>query len=122
MEELPVQKNIDAYGALIEIDNEERKLRKNTGYFKSYSWSILIPPIGVFFFIKYFFLGDGSDSDKKAGIISLILTIISLLFSFWIFSTLFNTGIGGTSNTKNLEFVNEMITPENQQKMLELYK
>lgn len=122
MDELPVKKNIDVYGALIEIDNEERKLKKNTGYFKSYSWSILIPPIGVFFFIRYFFLGDGNESDKKAGIVSLILTIISLLFSFWIFSALFNIEISGANNTKKLEFINEMITPENQKKMLELYK
>jgi hypothetical protein len=122
MDELPVQKNIDAYGALIEIDNEERKLKKNTGYFKSYTWSILIPPIGIFFFIKYFFLGDGSMSDKKAGIIALALTIASLLFSIWIFGALFSAGTGDLNNSKNLEFLKEMSTPENQQRMRELYK
>ena len=109
-----------AYAALIEIDNKERNFQNTAKYFKAYSISILIPPLGIYYFIKYFFFGSGSEAEIKAAFTSLVLTIISLLLSIWLSVAMFKSvplppGV-------NTDMMNEYITPANQQKMRDLFQ
>lgn len=77
------QKNLEAFQALLEIDQKEKDIKKREGYMKAYVLSILLPPIGLYYFFKYLFFANGTKEDIRAGIISLILTVILGLLSFW---------------------------------------
>ncbi len=54
-----------------------------------YAISILLPPIGLWWAIKYF--KQHEDSSKKIGIAIVVLTVASLAVNIWIADTLFNT-------------------------------
>ncbi len=49
-----------------------------------YSKSVLIPPFGVIWAVKY--LRQGDDKSKIVGIIAILLTIISLILSIIFFN------------------------------------
>lgn len=89
--------------AMAQLDAKEKEIKESQGYAKAYLLSILIPPLGIYYLIKY---------RNKAGIISLILTLLSLWFSIW----LMNSFLKQTSSLIPLE------TLDNQQELLQLLK
>ncbi len=114
----PKVKDPYAYKALLEIQQQDALLKAKQGYLKAYIFSFFIPPLGVYYFIKYFFVADTTGENRKAGLISLVLTIISLIISFWLFNLFFASSAPKSSN--NEEFINELITPANQKELQQL--
>ncbi|OGK62618.1 hypothetical protein A2334_03400 [Candidatus Roizmanbacteria bacterium RIFOXYB2_FULL_38_10] len=114
-------KDIEAYQALLEIDTKERSFASRQGYIKAYVLSILLPPIGLYYFIKYIFFGDGSKDDMKAGLMAFLLTICALGISIGISTILFkqmNTPLPASSTN----ILKEMITPANQDALKKLFQ
>ncbi|PIS15829.1 hypothetical protein COT62_01615 [Candidatus Roizmanbacteria bacterium CG09_land_8_20_14_0_10_41_9] len=114
------KKNTEAYQALLEIDKGERTFKSKEGYAGAYALSLFLPPLGIYFFIKYVFFGNGSE-DIKAGYISLILTILSALISVWSIGMLFKQTTSTLPNQRS-DMIKELITPENQNKLKELFR
>ncbi|HVN67999.1 MAG TPA: hypothetical protein VMT55_06465, partial [Candidatus Sulfotelmatobacter sp.] len=83
------RKKVEMFRAMADMTVKENELKAEGSYFGAYFWSFALPPLGIFFFIKYVFFGDGSRSRIKAGIISLGLTILSLLLSYWLVAAFF---------------------------------
>lgn len=113
-------KNIEAYKALLQIEQQKDILEAKVTYWRAYILSASIPPIGLYYFIKYFFFGDGVSSSRKVAIVSLILTIISLLFNIWFIQLFFNQA--APDNNQNMNFMKELITPEDQKSLQQLIR
>lgn len=111
-------KDVEAYKALLQIDQQKEALKAKESYWRAYILSIIIPPIGVYYFIKYFFFRGGDPNDRRAAVISLILTVISLILNIWLLQMLFNQAV--TGNSQNSNFMKELITPENQKTLQQL--
>ncbi len=105
----PVKKNLDAYQALLQIQNQEENLSQRKSYIKAYTLSILLPPIGLYYFLKFFFLDSEEDEARKAGIISLSLTIISLILNLWLLS--FSLNQFKSINPQTQQLLQDLITP-----------
>lgn len=110
-------KNVEAYKAILDSEQQNQKLKAKESFWKAYLWSVLLPPIGVYYFIKYFFFGDGGYEIRKAAVLSLFLTIISLLANIWLIQLFLNQPIGGSGN---FDTINELIKPENQENLRQL--
>jgi len=117
----PNKQNLEAFQGLVELERKERNLKFQQSYFKAYVLSAILPPIGIYYLIKFCFFSNGTDEDIKAGVISLIITIVSLFFSIWFFAVLFKQTTSKIPE-KNLDIIKEMITPENQKKYKELFQ
>jgi len=111
--------NLEAFQALAELDTKERNLKAQGNYMKAYVLSALLPPIGLFYFIKYVFFSDGDSEAIKAGIVSLIITIISLLLSIWFVAVFFKQA-SSSIPSEDINSLKELITPENQKKFKDL--
>jgi hypothetical protein len=118
---VPAPKNPEAFQALLEVEEEERTAKKREGYLKAYLWSIFLPPLGIYYFIKYMFFVGESDQDKKTGIYCLILTIVSFLVSWWILEVFFGQ-LTSSFNSQSGQIFQELITPGNQKSLQQLYK
>jgi len=62
-----------------------KQLKADTRLLKKiivYSVSLFLPPFGLWYAVKY--LKQGDYESRKIGIISIILTIISILASVWL--------------------------------------
>ncbi len=114
-------KNKEVFQALLTLDEKEQTIRSRQSYLRAYVWSVLLPPIGIYYLIKYVFFANGTNDDLKAGLTSLILTIISLLLSIWLFSLLFKQATSSIPSQGN-DTLKELITPANLQKLKELYQ
>ena len=112
--------NLEAFQALVELDKKERSLKFQQNYFSAYVLSAILAPIGIYYFIKFCFFSDGTREDIKAGIISLAITIIFFLFAVWFISYLFK----GTINSLPVQndTFKELITPEKQKKLKDLFQ
>ena len=108
------------FAAIPELNNQEQKLKSKTSYLKAYVASIFFPPFGLFYFIKYFFFGEGSFDDRKAAIICLVLTVVSIAVSALTLQMFFNQAIN--LNDRDLNRLKELITPENQNSLRELLR
>lgn len=108
------KKNIEAFQALLEIDEKERSYKARQGYYRAYAMSILFPPLGIYYLIKYVFFANGTNDDFKAGIISLVLTIVSLLATAWIFGLFFKQATSSLNPSQSNDILKQFITPENQ--------
>lgn len=113
------QRDIGAFKALLEIDEKERNAKDQEGYLRAYVFSAILPPIGVYYLFKYIFFGSGRSDDVKAGIISFLVTLLSLLLSFWLFSSLFTTTI---PTQQGNDFLKDLITPAHQKELNELLR
>lgn len=102
-----------------EMLNQNLKAKKN--YIKAYTLSLLLPPVGIYYFIKFLFFADGKPEDMRGGILSLVITLASLLINIWLLSASFGmvSKIGGT-NVGGGEFLQELITPANQKDLKNL--
>lgn len=110
--------NKEAFQALLEVDKSEHNFKNKQGYYRAYVLSILLPPLGIYYFIRYVFFSDGTTEDFKAGILSVILTILSFLLGVWLVAALFKQTT--SSSPQNSEFLKELITPENQKRLKDL--
>ena len=108
--------------ALADLELKEKQIKLRKGYGKAYFWSVFLPPIGIFYFFKYLFFSGGEKESIKAGVISLILTIVSLLVSFWSMAVLINQMMPGGSSSESMQMLQNLTTPENQKALLQLYK
>jgi len=115
------KKNIDAYKALLEIDQSERNFKSRQGYSGAYALSLFVPPLGLYYFIKYVFLGNRSEEDVKAGCISLFLTVVSTLVSILLMGVLFKQTTSVLPD-QGSDVLKDMITPANQNKLRELFQ
>ncbi|MBI3366749.1 hypothetical protein HY041_03930 [Candidatus Roizmanbacteria bacterium] len=113
-------KNKEAIQALLTLDKKEQTIKSGQGYLKAYIWSILLPPIGIYYLIKYVFFANGTNDDFKAGLTSLILTIISLLLSTWLLSFFFRQ-VANLMPSQGVDTLKELITPANQKMLKDLY-
>ncbi|PIY71704.1 hypothetical protein COY87_04780 [Candidatus Roizmanbacteria bacterium CG_4_10_14_0_8_um_filter_33_9] len=107
--------------AMVQLDSKEKEIKTSQGYGKAYFLSIIIPPIGIYYFVKYVFFTNGEDTSTKAGIISLILTLISFFFSLWMMTELLKQ-LTSSLPSQNLQQLNELTIPDNQKKLLEIFK
>jgi len=107
--------------AMVQLDSKEKEIKTSQGYDKAYFLSIIIPPIGIYYFVKYVFFTNGEDTSTKAGIISLILTLISFFFSLWMMTELLKQ-LTSSLPSQNLQQLNELTIPDNQKKLLEIFK
>lgn len=114
----PQTKNPDAYKAILTIGEQGQNLIAKEGYWKAYLLSVFLPPIGIYYFVKYFFFADGSSESWKAAIICLLVTIISLALNVWFIRLFFSQSTPGGS--QNLDIIKELITPENQKSLRQL--
>lgn len=59
-------KDVDVYKkkvmlveALAQLEKKEKLIQSSNEYKKAYFWSIVVPPIGIYYFFKYlFFAGE----------------------------------------------------------------
>jgi len=107
--------------AMAQLSSKEKEVNSSRGYIKAYLWSILIPPVGIYYFVKYVFFANGEKEDIKAGITSLVLTLVSLLLSFWLMAVLFKQTTSGIPS-ENLQMLKDLAVPNNQKELLQLYK
>jgi len=114
-------KNKEALQALLTLDEKERTIKSRQSYIHAYIWSILLPPIGIYYFIKYVFFANGTNDDFKAGVTSLVLTIISLLLSIWLFNLFFKQTTSLMPSQGN-DTLRELITPANIKILKDLYQ
>lgn len=77
------KKKLEAFQNITSIEEKEKEVKKKSGYIKAYTISFLIPPLGLYYFIKYIFFADGEPEDIRAGVISLVLTLISVFLTIW---------------------------------------
>lgn len=118
-EEQTAYKNkLEFVQTMAELEAKEKEIKSSQGYGKAYLWSVLIPPIGIYYFVKYVFFADGEEGNIKAGIISLILTMISLLLSIWLTFILFKQ----TTSGQNLQILKDLTVPDNQKKLIQLFR
>ncbi|MCL4374252.1 hypothetical protein M1523_00155 [Patescibacteria group bacterium] len=110
-----------AFQALLEVDEKERTAKARQARYLAYIWSILLPPIGIYYFCKYLFFSDRSDDDVKAGITALVLTLASLLLSIWIIGYFFQQTTS-LIPSQGSDVLRELITPANQKSLKELYQ
>ena len=112
------EKKRQYFEAMAVMTAEEKKLQ-STNFLATYIWSLLLPPIGLYFFVKYVFFGDGEPNRRRAGVIALVITIISAVLSLWVTSLLFSsvTATSGDSGS-----VPRLLQPENQKSLIDLYK
>jgi regulatory protein YycI of two-component signal transduction system YycFG len=114
-------KDKEAIQALLTLDEKERTIKSRQSYIHAYIWSILLPPIGIYYFIKYVFFINGTNDDFKAGVTSLVLTIISLLLSIWLFNLFFKQTTSLMPSQGN-DTLRELITPANIKILKDLYQ
>ncbi len=107
--------------AMAQLDSKEKDINSSQVYIKSYLWSILIPPIGIYYFVKYIFFANRTRDNVKAGFMSLILTIISLLLSIWLFDLFFKQATS-LMPSQGSDILKELITPANQKSLNDLYR
>lgn len=111
----------EAFQGLLTLDEQERSFKSREGYWRAYILSILLPPIGVYYLIKYVFFAKGTNNDLKAGFTSFILTVISLLLSIWLFN-LFIKQATSSVPSQGIDTLKELITPANQKILRDLYQ
>lgn len=113
-------KNPQAYQALLTIQQQEASLKARSGYLKAYILSFFIPLIGVYYFIKYFFIADTSYENRKAAFLSLAITTASLFLNIWLFNLFFSQF--APKGSVNEELIQDLITPANQQELQQLFQ
>lgn len=114
-------KKLELVQAVAQLDSKEKEMKTSKGYGKAYLWSVLIPPIGIYYFIKYLFFTGGEKEDVRAGIISLVLTLVSFFLSFWLLADLFKQTTS-VIPPQDLQMLKDLTVPANQKQLLQLYK
>lgn len=116
------KKDLEAYGALLEVANQERRLKINQGYTRAYIVSFLFPPVGIYYFFKYLFFANGTNEDIKAAVISLVITVAVIVIGIWSFVGLFQTMSPGSGSSQSLDLLKKTAAPENVKEIIKLYQ
>ena len=112
---------VELVEALVQLNSKEKEIKSSKGYGETYFWSFFLPPLGLYNFVKYLFFTEGEKEKVRAGIISLILALASLFISFWIVAEVFKqTTISISSH--NFQMLKDLVVPDNQKKILKLYR
>jgi hypothetical protein len=114
-------KKLQFFKAMSELDIKEKKLRLTQEFIKAYFISVIIPPIGMYYFVKFVFFTESSDNYIKAGIISLVLTLLSLFLSLWLMVILFKQSTSTISPNDN-QMLKDLMVPDNQKELFQLFK
>ena len=107
--------------AMADLVAKEKEINRKKGYGKAYFWSFFLPPIGLYYFIKYLFFSEGEGESIRAGVISLVLTLVSILISVLFFATILNQASSVVPGA-DLQMLKDLTTPEKQKEILQLYK
>jgi hypothetical protein len=114
-------KKFELMKSIGELNMKEEEIKSNQGYRKAYIWSILMPPVGIYYCIKYIFFSRGGSKNMQAGIISLVLTLLSLFISSWAIIGLFKQSTSSLS-PNDLQMINNLAAPDTRKELLQLYK
>lgn len=112
------ENNIDAVKDVLDIQKQEQNIKAKESFFKSYFWSVLLPPIGIYYFVKYYFFSDKSPRNRRAAVINLVLTVLSLIGNIWGIYYFLNQPFPGSS--QDLNSIKELANPENQKSLQQL--
>jgi hypothetical protein len=115
------KQDLEVYQALLEVAQQERRIKTNQAYTHAYVVSFLFPPSGIYYFFKYLFFANGTSEDVKAGVISLALTIGVIILSVWSFAALFQQLSPGGSS-QSLDQLKNTTSPENMKELIKLYQ
>lgn len=115
------KKNLEMYQALLEVDQQERRIQTNQGYTRAYIISLIFPPLGIYYFFKYLFFAQGTNDDIKAAVISLMLTVAAIVLSIWSLTSIFQQMIPASSSP-SLELLKKSASPANIQELIKLYE
>lgn len=115
------EKSLKAYQALLELDNKMRNIKSSQGYLSAYILSVILPPIGIYYFFKYFFFASGAESARKAGFICLFLTVAAIIVGIWTSMFLFSQ-VGSITGSQGSDVLKDLITPENQKEIKNLFR
>lgn len=121
IESVEPKKDLEAYSALLVVDQQERRIKINKGYTHAYIISLLFPPLGVYFFFKYLFFANGTNEDIKAGIISLVLTVGVIVLSIWMFAGMFQQ-TSPVDPSQSFDQLKKTVAPENVKELIKLYQ
>ena len=58
------------------LDSKEKEIKSSQGHGKAYVISILFPPMGIYYFVKYLFFTGGDTAIKAAQCLNVSGTII----------------------------------------------
>ena len=78
----PYDQKVNLYQAMADLEAPQEIVKKTTSFNKAFLLSFLLPPIGVYYFIKYIFFSSSEEYNLRVGLISLGLTIISFIYAF----------------------------------------
>lgn len=115
------KKDLEAYKALLEVDLQERKIKETQGYTRAYIVSLLFPPLGIYYFLKYLFFANGTNEDIKAGVISLALTVAVIFLSIWAFAGLLQQ-LSPAGSSQSIDLLKKTVAPENAKELIKLYQ
>ncbi len=93
-------KNIDVKALVENTFARHATDTPTSGKTRAYLVSLLFPPMGLYYFVK-FIVRDGADAKKTAWM-SLVLTIIASVLTWWLLSASFSTN----STIKDIENIN----------------
>jgi len=111
------QKKREFIEAITGLDTKVKEVKSSQGYGKAYMWSILLPPIGIYYFVKFLFFNGGDKESVKAGVISLVLTLLSLFLSLWLMTVMFNS-----TPQADQQMLKQLTIPTNQKQLIQLYQ
>jgi len=115
------KKKLELANAMADLSIKEKEIKKSSGYGKAYFWSLVLPPLGVYYFIKYVFFNGGEKEGVRAGVISLVLTLASILLSFILFAVILNQ-VASVIPGGDVQMLKELTSPEKQKELLQLYR
>lgn len=107
--------------AMTNLSSKEKEITSSQNFGKAYVLSILFPPVGIYYFVKYLFFAGGDNEHVKAGVISLILTLVSLFVSLWSLYALFSQATSSLP-IQDMQSFKDLVSPESQKQILNLYK
>lgn len=115
------EKSLKAHQALLELDNKMRNIKSGQGYLSAYVLSVMLPPIGIYYFFKYLFFASDAESARKAGFICLFLTVAAIVVGIWTSMLLFSQ-VGSITGSQGSDVLKELITPANQKELRDLFR
>lgn len=112
------QINSDPPQTILPLQQNEQEMPIKRSYMRAYMLSIFLPPIGLYYFLKYVFFSPKDLGSTKAGIVSLVLTVLSLVGNIWGLQVLFTQFT--SQNSQSVNFLEDLITPENMKTFRDL--
>ena len=109
------------FQAMAQLDSKKEEIKSSQKYVKAYIISFLLPPLGIYYFVKYTLLAGGEGKNIRPGIISLMLTAVSFFLSFWLMANFIKQSTSSV-NLNSHQILEDLMIPENQKELLQLFK